>query len=306
MLPSVLVPLDGSPEAEQALPWATSLASRTGGAIRLVGVHAPPAVYLDGQTLVGSVTPDEEVRAQEQAYLDEVEQRVRHAHGVSISSDLIDGSVLDALVEQTRIVQPAWTVMTSHARGAIARFFLGSTALEYVRHAPGPVLLLHTTNHEPPDLSHVPTIETVVVPLDGSLVAEQSILPAIALAKLYHARVQVIMVLDAVPEIENIAIRHEPGLPGPWDEAAVHTKAEYYLEHMADRCRAHGLTAHTQLIPHGAASTAIVAAAQGLPNAIIALTTHGRGGLAKLVWGSVTEQIVRHTTTPVLITSTHQ
>ena len=55
MKPVVMAPLDGSPDAEAALPWAVYLARKTQGEVKLVGVHAPPAVLMDGQTVVGSV-----------------------------------------------------------------------------------------------------------------------------------------------------------------------------------------------------------------------------------------------------------
>src|SRR5580765_7783258 len=64
---TVMVPLDGSPAAEAALPWAIQLAKRCGGDVRLVGVHAPPAVVLDGETL-GTVIPDEPIRQKETDY----------------------------------------------------------------------------------------------------------------------------------------------------------------------------------------------------------------------------------------------
>jgi nucleotide-binding universal stress UspA family protein len=301
MTPLLMVPLDGSPDAEQALPWAAQLAQRNGGAVRLVGVHAPPAVYLDGQTLVGSVTPDEEVREQEEKYLDQVEERVRTATGATVSADLLDGSVIEALVQHAEQLRPLAVVMLAHGRSAIARFFLGSTALEFIRQSPVPVLLIRAANQEAPDYTIQPTIKHIVVPVDGSKLAEQIVTPALALGKPFGAEFHVTMTLDAVPDIESLAALHEPGLPGPWDESAVHAKAERYLEHIADRFREQGCTAHARVVPHGAAADRILEAATAQPDTVVALATHGRGGLAKLMWGSVTEQVVRRTTVPLYI-----
>lgn len=300
MPPTILVPLDGSPEAEQALPWAMSLAVHTSATLRTVGVHAPPAIYLDGQTLVGSATPDDEVRAQEEQYLDDVETRVRVASGVAITADLIDGNVLEALQQHTQAVQPAYVVMTAHGRSTIARFFLGSTAIDYLRTATVPVLLVHTTTTEQPDLTTRPTIKRIVLPLDGSKLAEQSIATAFALGRLFNASYHFLMVLDTRPDSEMFATLHEP-TTGPDDEQAVASMALRYLEHMADRLREQGHTATTELVKHGSAVDGILAAARAEPDTLVALVTHGRGGLAKLVWGSVTERVMQHTPVPLLI-----
>src|SRR5688572_33057302 len=90
MSTTVIAPLDGSPAAEAALPWAVHLARRTNGELRLVGVHAPPAVLLDGETLVGSVVPDESVRRKEAEYFADVQARLKPT-GVPVSAELLDG-----------------------------------------------------------------------------------------------------------------------------------------------------------------------------------------------------------------------
>src|SRR5215210_1632463 len=114
---TVMAPLDGSPAAEAALPWAVHLAKRRPGRLRLVGVHAPPAVMLDGETLVGSVVPDESVRRKEADYFADVQARLKPA-GVPVSAELLDGSVVSSLADYARTVRPGWIVMLSHARGA--------------------------------------------------------------------------------------------------------------------------------------------------------------------------------------------
>ena len=138
MSPILMVPLDGSPSAEAALPWAVQLAKRLNGSLRLVGVHAPPAVLLDGETLVGTAVPDESVRRQETDYFANV-QGVLKPTGLPVAADLLDGGVVSSLADYARNLKPAWIVMMSHGRGAVARFFLGETASEFVRRSPCPV-----------------------------------------------------------------------------------------------------------------------------------------------------------------------
>ena len=299
MTPTVMVPLDGAPAAEAALPWAIFLAKRRNCAVRLVGVHAPPAVLLDGETLVGSVIPDDSIRERESQYFANVQSRVKEA-GVDVAADLLDGSVIATLTEYASNLKPAWIVMLSHARGTLARFFLGETATEFVRKSPSPVLLVHPSETAI-DLSQPPAINHVLVPLDGSEFAEQILEPATAFAKNCGVDIELIMALEAVPDMQAIAARHEPGMPGPWDPSSAPKKAELYLEHKADRIRAGSVKVKCRVVPHGDATNVIVAEAKAHPGTVVALATHGRGGISRMVWGSVSDEVVRQTTTPVLV-----
>lgn len=268
-MPVVMVPLDGSPAAEAALPWATHLARRVGGEVRLVGVHAPPAVVLDGETL-GTVIPDEPVRQREVDYFAGVQGRLQAA-GVPVTADLLDGGVITSLAEYAAHLRPAWIVMRSHARGAVGRFLFGETAIEFVRRSRGPVLLVHEGD--------VPDVRHVLVPLDGSPAAERMLRPAAEFARALGADVTL---LTAQAD-------------------ARHPDPAGYLAQQAESLRATGLPVDTRVVAEGHAADAIVAAADARAGTLIALATHGRGGLSKLVWGSVTDQVVHRTRRPVLV-----
>jgi nucleotide-binding universal stress UspA family protein len=297
--PVIMAPLDGSPAAEAALPWAVHLARRSNGAVRLVGVHAPPAVVLDGETLIGSVVPDASIRQRETDYFAQVQDRLKPT-GVSVAADLLDGSVITSLAEYARELKPAWIVMLSHARGRLARFFLGETAAEFVRESPSPVLLVHPVD-APVDVASPPDVRHVLVPLDGSELAEKMLEPATEFAKALGVDVTLLMALAAVPDMEAISARHEPGMPGTWDPSAAPAKAQLYLEHKADSIRAKSMKVHCRIAAQGSAADVLVADAKAHPGTVIALATHGRGGLAKLVWGSVADEVVRRTSSPVLV-----
>ncbi|HKB01233.1 MAG TPA: universal stress protein [Gemmataceae bacterium] len=278
MTATVMAPLDGSPAAEAALPWAVHLAKRTNSSLRLVGVHAPPTVMLDGETLVGNVVPDESIRRKEADYFADVQSRLSYA-GVPVTAELLDGSVVTSLADYARKLRPTWVVMLSHGRGAVARFFLGETASEFVRSSPCPVLLVHGTS-EPVDLTATRDVRHVLVPLDGSELAARMLGPASDFARAVGADVTLLTALAAVPN--------------PAEAAG-------YLEDQAKRVRQSGLTVGVRTAPQGGAADAIVAEAAAKPGTVVALTTHGRGGLSKLVWGSVTDAVVRRTPAPALV-----
>jgi nucleotide-binding universal stress UspA family protein len=278
MAATVMVPLDGSPAAEAALPWAVYLAKKSNGSVRLVGVHAPPAVLLDGETLVGSVVPDESVRRKEADYFAEVQARLNPT-GVPVSAELLDGSVIASLADYARAQRPSWVVMMSHARGPVARFFLGETATEFVRKSPCPVLLVHPASG-PADLAAAPDARHVLVPLDGSPLAERMVGPAAEFARAIGADVTLLTVLAGVSDPAG---------------------AERSLNRHAAELRASGLTVEVVTIPKGGPADVIVSQVEGRRGTVVALATHGRGGLSKLVWGSVADAVVRRTSAPVLV-----
>src|SRR5262249_57230375 len=97
--------------------------------------------------------------------------------GVPVAAELLDGGVVSSLAEYARNLHPVWIVMTSHARGPVAKFFLGETATEFFRKSPCPVLLVHPTDH-PADPAAAPGVHHVLVPLDGPALAGTMAPPA--------------------------------------------------------------------------------------------------------------------------------
>jgi nucleotide-binding universal stress UspA family protein len=269
----VMVPLDGSPAGEVALPWAVELAKRTQGTVRLVGVHAPPAVLLDGETLVGSVIPDEPIREREKQYFEAVQERLRES-GTAVAADLLDGGVITSLAEYARELMPAWVAMLCHSRGRLARFFVGETASEFVRESPAPVLLIHPNDSAGP--THV---KRVLVPLDGSSLAEKVLGPAAELASAFGTGITLLKVGQAGAADNPIDILSRP----------------------RELLKSRGVSVNSQVLSGKSAAEAIAAEANREAGTIVALSTHARSGLSKLVWGSVTDEVVRRTTGPVLV-----
>jgi nucleotide-binding universal stress UspA family protein len=185
MVRSILVPLDGSTFGEHALPLAASLARRAGATLHLVHVHqiVPPET-IAGIAVMDAI--DVHTRQDEQAYLADVARRVGEAGPVSIKTALMDGAVAHALCEYAEQQFVDLVVMSTHGRGALGRFWLGSVADDLMRELPRPVLLVRP--HEgKPDLGRQPELKSIVVPLDGTPLAEQVIEPALELGKLFNA-----------------------------------------------------------------------------------------------------------------------
>jgi nucleotide-binding universal stress UspA family protein len=302
MYRSIVVPLDGSSAAEHALPWALSIAERHAGAVvHLVRAHIPPAPVMVGSELAADIALDAAIRGIETKYLEEVAQRVQKKTSVTVQYALLDDAIVDAVLDYAKSANAGLVVLTTHGRGAFARFWLGSVADGLMRHATVPTLMLRPRDDEQPaDFASRPTVQRLVLPLDGSELAERIIEPAIELGKTFDAEYALVLVLEAVENIEALAAK-KLTIPGGWFPEATAAKADAYLEHVVHRLRGRQLTAHRKVIPHGAAAGAVLEYAHTHGHSAIALATHGRSGLKRLLLGSVADKIIRGATMPVLI-----
>src|SRR5205823_6503664 len=139
MFRSLLVPLDGTPFGEHALPLAAGVARRSGAAVHLV--HVPG----------GS---GEAPRGRERAYLAEAAGRlVVRAPGVTVGTRVLEGAgaegLADALLKHAGEVGADLLVLSSHGRSGLARWWLGSVADDLVRRTAVPLLLAHTADEQP-------------------------------------------------------------------------------------------------------------------------------------------------------------
>jgi nucleotide-binding universal stress UspA family protein len=300
MYRNILIPLDGSAFAEHALPFAVSIARRAGATLQIVQVHVPIAPLYSGRELVADFTLDYIIRENETAYLDRVVKQLAEINPVRVNRALVDGSAADAIHEQALAAAVDLVVMATHGRGGLSRFWLGSVADSLVRRLPIPILLVRP-QEEAPDLARDQVLKQILIPLDGSEFAEQVLEPAVALGTLMEAEYRLIQVIDPL----QIAGHDADGFPisGLAQEGIQHLqrKATAYLEQIAERLRARSLRVVTRAIVSCQAAEAILDQAGALSTNLIALETHGRGGLPRLLLGSVADKVVRGALTPVLL-----
>jgi nucleotide-binding universal stress UspA family protein len=278
MFSSILVPLDGSPFAEQALPWALSLARRAGARVELARGHVlyalkdPAAAWLPYDA-----AEDAEYKRQEQLYLEATAAYLAGVSPVPIGTAVVTGLEADGILGRVRDVGADLVVMTTHARGPVGRLLLGSVATEVVRRATVPVLLIRP-RESPPGLLPEPVVEEVLVALDGSPLAELVVGPALDLARLLEAPCTLLRVVDPDGDPKD---------------------AREYLRGMARWALDAGVPAEPRVIVAGHAAEAIRASTP--PDGLIALATHGRGSLGRMLLGSVADEVIRGVPTPVLV-----
>lgn len=294
----LLVPLDGSAYSERALPVALALARHSAAEIELVHVYDLPVV--PGLGSMYDTQLDVELREMRRADLEAVAERLRQVTDVPVRITTLKGPVGPTLAAHAASQLPALIVMTTHGRGGLSRLWLGSVADALVRHAGVPVLLVRGEGESPADVP-APSFRRVLVPLDGSMIAE---------AVLEHAvRVgtpgATTYTLLSVVEPRLIAARPYPGMSTPPvdqdDLEPRRDEAQAYLDHVAGELRRSGATVATRVIVNLQAAPAILEAAAAEGADLIALATRGRGAVPRLVLGSVADKVVRGADTPVLV-----
>ena len=296
---SILVPLDGSQFGEHALPHALSLARRAGARLELVHVHVPGSLYDLPDSHV-AVPEDEDRHATElaRAYLDGVARRVKAASGGEVAATILRGHVGDSLCDHVANSRPDLVVLTTHGRGPLSRFWLGSVTTDLIQRAAAPLLLVRPAEGSP-DLSSDPAPRRILVPLDGSRFAEHVLPMAVAVGELCGSEYRLLRV---VPPVRM----------GGWDGTrkppeGVRTVAEQ-LEADARRYL-NGLAAHAPGLGAARVHVAVTWPPAGaiLDDAaagdidLIAMETRGHGGIARLLLGSVADKVVRGATVPVLL-----
>ena len=298
MLRSIVVPLDGSPFGEQALPLAVSIARKTGATLHLVRVHGLYALNDPHYSwLPYDPALDAECKEQELAYLDAVAQRIAKAGPLSTTCTVMSGMVVDGILAHAQDKAADLVVMTTHGRGPLSRAFLGNVADQLVRRVPAPVLVIRPQETASGDWTKAEP-RKVLVPLDLSPLSEQILKHALALSRITSATLTLLHALEPphyhAPDPGLVAI----GTALEHDQRHAE-EAERYLQRLAEHLRSQGATVQTRLVRGRHAAPAIEEAAAG--HDLVALTTHGRGGVKRLLLGSVADKVVRGAAIPVLV-----
>ncbi|MCS7044741.1 MAG: universal stress protein [Gemmataceae bacterium] len=302
MFRSLLVPLDGSSFGEQALPLAELLARQSGAALALVHAHEPLDVYI-GTALAGEL--EEEARQRKLAYLEKVAAKIKGAVTGEIKTTVVVGAPAQALREYVEANGIDLIVMTTHGRGAFNRFWLGSVADDLMRHVAVPLLLVRPRDTTVPPGS-APAIRSILVPLDGSALAEKVLGPAGDLAHLTGAAITLIRVTEPVADVDETAGHTMLFSASLHAEITTVRKrqaaeAEAYLEAAAQRLRAVVPDVRWRLVQAWNPASAILDDAKAHGADVIALATHGQGGLVRLLIGSVADKVVRGAEALVLV-----
>ena len=295
MYRSLVVPLDGSAFAEQALPIAGAIVERSKASLTLLRVHRPVG-YGDEAPTAGW---DGDVREGEKEYLNRAAERMRERYGGTIETRLLEEPVVGALCDYVRAHEVDLIIMSTHGRTGVSRAWLGSVADGIVRQMSVPVLMLRArAGALPSDGSdngeHL--FDRVLLPLDGSRLSEAIVGHAIRLARTFESEMVLCRVVHPV-----IARGPEYPLSSPVPLALVDRDtteqlkelARKYVDGFAARLRdEHGLRVIVDVRMHESAALAIIDATASHRADAVAMSTHGRGA-SRLLIGSVADKVLR-------------
>ena len=308
MYSKVIVPLDGSELSQQALPYARLVAGSLSVPIELVQAFhiLPPAVLgARSQRAIDLMVSEAQQRAERN--LAPIREQLE-SDGHTVSTSTLRGTPADVIVAQASTDPTALVVMSTHGRGGIARWAMGSVTDKVLHTIPNPMLIVRATVTGPaaPERS----IRTVLAPVDGSPLAELSLSHAASIASALSAGITLLRVTPPGDYYRHqlISTTAEMGAIVDFDpvtaDELVADDAEQVAAYLADVenrlaiDHAHGVASVHQL--HNNVAQAIIDQSAEQPSLVV-MTTHGRSGVGRVVLGSVTDRVVRHSNVPVLV-----
>ncbi len=282
MYTRILVPLDGSELAERVLPYVRILARGLQARVELLRVfepvppslaHPEHGLYLDRII--------ESIRIQARDYLEAVAASLQR-EGLVVSCTVHEGSPAPHIVNDGECEAASLIAMSTHGRSGISRWVLGSTTDKVLHATTRPLLVVRAQGQQV--FSAQAKLDAVVVPLDGSAVAEQVLPHVVGLAKVLRAKVILVRV-------------------GPYSELFKEMEADAgaYLDQVNQRLRKQGVASVEHELLQGDVAGGIVDLARRMADSMVAMTTHGRSGVGRWLLGSIAERVVRYSGNPVLV-----
>jgi nucleotide-binding universal stress UspA family protein len=301
MMKRILVPLDGSPLAEQVLPQVRVLAALLGADVHLLHVVRPAgsevALARGGGPAVVPV-PAASWREQiHRTYATACEHATRYLAlqatalqeaGIAVTTEVRFGTPADLILETAAMRGASLIAMATHGRSGVQRWALGSVADEVTRSASMPVFI---TRGDSRALGPSHPLRRMLVPLDGSTLAHSALPFAVELAKGSGAEivlltVQALAVPDRTPELHN--------------PVAVRERLMLELYNVADAFGQPQVTI-TPVVVDGFPADAIVDEARYRDVDMIVMATHGRGGVRRWALGSVADKVLHTAAVPLVL-----
>jgi nucleotide-binding universal stress UspA family protein len=294
MYTRMLVPLDGSKVAEQVLPYARFLAKSLGIPTELLGVVDPETLVAFANAAQGRPldTLVAETMSRSAIYL---ETTARSFQGAQVKSSVAKGKPEDEVIERAAADKNTLIVMATHGRSGLQRWLLGSVADKVLHGATNHLLLIRASDQGKTD-GEAP-LKTVIVPLDGSPLAEQALPVVVDLAKTMDLQVVLVRAYALPPTISA----EDYGYYSAELLDHLESEARDYLQGKINEIKQKGIATVTSVVNTGYGAEEIITLARNTPDNLIAMCTHGRSGIQRTVLGSVTDRVVRHSGDPVLI-----
>jgi nucleotide-binding universal stress UspA family protein len=288
MYKKILVPLDGSEVADSVLPYVGNLAKRLDASVTLFTVVAPGRrAARESET---AVRTEAEAQARRQA---------QHLTDAGVTADVlvVTGQPVEQIISRGQNGGFDLIAIGTRGHSGIRRGLLGSVTDGVVRSSTVPVLALSPKAVEASAQSGY-GLTTVTVPLDGSDVAESVLSYAEDLAQQLALELRLLRVVS-VGTMAYYAVEGGPVDTTPVEQELEEDAAQY-LNGVAENVSRQELTV-TCTVERGSPALAIIDHVKNSENNLVAICSHGRSGLGRLLIGSVADSIIRSSGVPVLV-----
>ncbi len=300
MYRKILIPLDGSSLAERVLAHVELMFSP-----KKVEIYLLRVVTLYGYRdvlrpdMVAELAPPaldvDKLYEDAREYLRLKKGELREM-GYTVYTHVTAGDVAATICEFADAQDVDLIAMTTHGYSGLTRWLIGSVADRVVRSAERPVLLVRPSMERPTETE----LRQILVPLDGSELAEQALPHAVALAKENDAT---ILLVQAILPLEELVLYMPLGAPEFLSDISTEElkqQAEKYLKQVQDRLQAEGVASEIAVV-EGRPADVIVDLAERESVGLIVMSTHGRSGLGRWVFGSVADKVLHSASRPLLL-----
>jgi nucleotide-binding universal stress UspA family protein len=308
MFQRILVPLDGSELAEHALSVGSRIARSSGASLTLLRVvnTLDDVTYPYKGAVISLADVVEQDHADADAYLQKV-AKGSDLEGIEVVTHVADGNPAQAILSEARTSNADLIVICSHGDTRLKRWMFGSVSLHVARHSAVPVFMLRPGADGAVTLSQATTGPVrIMVPLDGSALAEEILAPASALTKALSAPLPGALHLASVVPFFTAETTDE------LDQVV--KAAQEYLVSIEQRLQQKEDTTHLTItssitvladVAHELVEVAETGKSmeevEGFTCNMIAMATHGRSGILHWMMGSVAERVLASTKLPMLI-----
>jgi len=294
MYKRILVALDGSELSESVLPYARFFASTLKIPVELLHVIDP--VTLISTTVEQRRYHDAIMGARERNndYLKKV--AVSFSDALTVDCTVEVGKPEEVIVDRAAADTGTLIAIATHGRSGIKRWLLGSVANKILQAAANHLLIVRSSGEI--QKTETVSLKRVVVPLDGSRLAEMVIPHAVELARKMDLEIVLARVF-ALPIPVYASGEYTPNLDEIWEQ--IKKESQDYLEEKVRQLQGQGLVKVSTVSVEGIAADKIIDVARERAENFVAMCTHGRSGIGRWVLGSVTDRVVCYSGGPVLV-----
>jgi nucleotide-binding universal stress UspA family protein len=203
----------------------------------------------------------------------------------------------DVIINAAGMHKDTLIAMATHGRSGVSRWLVGSVTEKVLRGTVNPLLVVHARQNLKTEA--LASLSSVIVPLDGSEMAESVLSPVADLAMVLSLQVILLQAYDLPAATYGGDDYYVPNYIELKDQ--IKNETESYLSSKATSLRAQGVANVSTVAIDGSAADAIISLSHNTPDNLVALSSHSRSGLQRWVLGSVTEKVVRHCEDPVLV-----